>query len=69
MIVGEDGAQLMQNAFIYAHRTNIDLYQRLLKTHLTDQERKFIERRLGEEENALLEIAQRAVQIDCCNAA
>jgi hypothetical protein len=35
------------------HRNNIARYQRLLKTHLTDLERSFIERRLGEEQASL----------------
>jgi len=53
---------------MFAHRTNIDRYRRLLKTYLTVNEREFIERRLGEEEKALLEIAQRATLVDCPNA-
>lgn len=47
----------MKNALVFAHRANIDRYQRLLKTHLTVTERNFIERRLSEEEEELLEIA------------
>ena len=53
----------------FAHRENIDRYQRLLKTRLTVTERNFIERRLGEEEAALLEIVQEAELIDCRNVA
>jgi len=59
----------MKNALVFAHRANIDRYRRLLKTYLTVTEREFIERRLGEEEEALLEIVQRAEVIDCRNAA
>jgi hypothetical protein len=43
-----------------AHRNNIHRYQRLLATHLSDLERDFIQRRLGEERarvEALLEIS------------
>jgi hypothetical protein len=59
----------LQNSLIYAHRANIDRYRMLLKTYLTGNERQFIERRLGEEEKALMEIAQRAALVDCPNAA
>jgi hypothetical protein len=38
---------------IAAHRNNIRRYRRLLRTHLTDLERQFIERRLEEERQAL----------------
>jgi hypothetical protein len=53
---------------VFAHRANIEKYRRLLKTHLTDIEREFIERRLGEEK-ALLEVVQRATLFDCRDAA
>lgn len=59
----------LQNALAYAHRANIDRYRRLLKTHLAHHEREFIEQRLGEEEDALLEVAQQAAQLDYPNAA
>lgn len=59
----------LQNSLIYAHQTNIARYHRLLKTVLTDHEREFIERRLGEEKDALVEIARKAVQFDCFDAA
>jgi len=36
-----------------AHRNNINRYNRLLETHLTDIERNFIELRLWEERIAL----------------
>ena len=36
-----------------AHRNNIERYRRLLRTHLSDLERQFIERRLSEENSAL----------------
>jgi hypothetical protein len=36
-----------------AHRNNINRYQRLLKTHLSDLERNFLELRLWEEHTAL----------------
>ena len=52
----------LQNGLVYAHRANIDRYRRLLKTHLTEHERDFITRRLGEEEDALLEVANRTKQ-------
>jgi hypothetical protein len=41
------------NARCQAHRNNINRYERLLQTHLTDIERNFIELRLWEEQAAL----------------
>jgi hypothetical protein len=43
----------MEQSFLFAHRSNIERYEKLLKTHLTDQERAFILRRLDEERRAL----------------
>jgi hypothetical protein len=44
-------------ARLRTHRNNISRYRRLLKTHLTDCERQFIERRLSEERSALERLA------------
>ena len=41
-------------ARLRAHRNNIARYRRLLQTNLTVLERDFIERRLAEEETALI---------------
>ena len=38
-------------------RMNIERYEKLLKTQLTDYERAFIQRRLDEEKTALRQIA------------
>ncbi|HEX2215872.1 MAG TPA: hypothetical protein VHG27_04140 [Xanthobacteraceae bacterium] len=38
---------------IFAHRENIKRYRRLLKTKLTFDERRYIERRLAQEQAAL----------------
>ena len=43
----------MEQSFLFAHRANIERYERLLQTHLTDHERAFIQRRLDEERRAL----------------
>lgn len=43
----------MEQPFLFAHRSNIERYERLLQTHLTDHERAFIQRRLDEERGAL----------------
>ena len=40
-------------ARLRTHRNNVARYRRLLKTHLTDLERQFIERRLSEEQSEL----------------
>jgi len=44
---------IVEYALCQAHRNNIKRYERLLKTHLTDIERNFIEIRLSEERDAL----------------
>lgn len=43
----------METAFQFAHRTNIARYQKILATYLTAEERRFVERRLAEEQAAL----------------
>ena len=40
-----------------SHRNNISRYRRLLKTHLTELEREYVERRLSEEQLALETLA------------
>jgi hypothetical protein len=40
-------------ARLRAHRNNLSRYRRLLKTKLSDIERRFVERRLAEEQTAL----------------
>jgi len=34
---------------LYTHRQNVDRYENMLKTELTDLERRFVQRRLSEE--------------------
>lgn len=51
-------AKNARSAFEFSHQMNIDRYQRLLRTSLTEVEREFIKRRLGEEET-LLEAAEK----------
>jgi len=41
-----------------AHEANIERYRRILKTHLTETERQFIERRLVEEQQDLRQTTQ-----------
>ena len=41
----------------WAHEANIQRYQRLLETFLTDNERRFVERRIAEEREALRQVA------------
>lgn len=43
----------IEQSLLFAHRSNIERYERLLQTHLTDHERAFIQRRLDEERRAL----------------
>ena len=47
----------METAEKFAHRMNIAKYQRILGTHLTAEERRFVERRLAEEQTALQQLA------------
>jgi hypothetical protein len=44
-------------AFQFAHRANIARYRKILATYLTDQERRFVEHRLAEEQTALQEFS------------
>ena len=47
-------------ARLRAHDSNISRYRRLLKTNLSDLERRFLERRLSEERSALESLAHPA---------
>lgn len=47
----------MDDKISQVHRNNVQRYYRLLKTHLTDVERQYIECRLSEEQAALRAIA------------
>ncbi|XIA62007.1 hypothetical protein ACFIOY_20145 [Bradyrhizobium sp. TZ2] len=44
-------------AHLRAYRNNIDRYNRLLETELSDLERRFIERRLAEDQSAMERLA------------
>jgi hypothetical protein len=48
-------------AMSFAHRENIERYKRILRTHLTENERGFLQRRLAEEQAALAQLAGIAV--------
>lgn len=45
------------SAMQFAHRANIDRYRKLLESYLTAEERRFVERRLAEEQAALQRFA------------
>jgi hypothetical protein len=49
--------RLDRNTRIFARRTNVERYRRMLETPLTVAERLFVERRLAEEEAAVRQIA------------
>ena len=53
----------MDGAFLFAHKSNIQRYKKLLQTHLTDHERLFVQRRLDEETAALQQLARVAEQV------
>ena len=38
---------------LYAHRKNIHRYRRLLRTQLTDLERRYLEQRMSEEQSSV----------------
>ena len=48
----------MKAAFLFAHQSNIEKYKKILATDLTDHERRFVQRRLAEEQTALEQLAQ-----------
>ena len=41
----------------FVHQSNIVRYKRILATYLTAEERRFVERRLGEEQVAIQQLA------------
>jgi len=43
----------------FVHQANIAKYQKILTTYLTEHERRFVERRLAEEQAALKRLAGR----------
>ncbi len=53
----------------FAHQENIERYKRILRTHLTDIERVFIQRRLAEEQAALEQLAGTAMPFGKSNFA
>jgi hypothetical protein len=48
----------------FVHRENIARYGRILATYLTAEERRFVERRLAEEQAALQHLRGSAVQVN-----
>ena len=66
IVSAPDGASTMtrqsavskaQQSFSFAHRANIERYEKLLRGPLTDHERAYIERRLEEERLALAQLS------------
>jgi hypothetical protein len=53
----------------YARRQNLARYRRLLDTHLTAEERRFVERRVAEEQVALRRLSGSAALEDISNGA
>jgi hypothetical protein len=47
----------LESTLRWAHQANLARYRRLLATHLTDNERQFVERRIAEEREALRQVA------------
>ncbi len=48
----------LESTLRWTHEANIERYGRILQTHLTDDERRFVERRLAEEREALHQMAE-----------
>jgi hypothetical protein len=46
----------LESTLRWAHQANLERYRRLLETHLTDNERQFVERRMAEEREALRQV-------------
>ena len=46
----------METAAQFAHKANMARYQKILATYLTTEERRFIERRVAEEQAALQQL-------------
>ncbi len=42
----------------FVHEANVAKYQRILRTHLTDYERSFVQRRLAQELSLLRQLAK-----------
>jgi hypothetical protein len=53
----------------YAHRQNLARYRRLLDTHLTAEERRFVERRVADEQAALRRLSRSTAREDISNGA
>jgi hypothetical protein len=53
----------------YAHRQNLARYRRLLDTHLTAEERHFVERRVADEQAALRRLSGSTAREDISNGA
>ena len=47
----------------FIHRANIVRYQKILATYLTDEERRFVERRVAEEQAALRQLCGSVVPV------
>ena len=54
--LGARGLSQLKTARLFAHRTNVDRYKKMLGTDLTDNERAFVEQRLAEEQVALAQV-------------
>lgn len=53
-------ASQTEASVLFAHRANIERYEKILQTYLTDYERAFVQRRLTEERAALRHLGRRA---------
>ena len=52
-----------KEALMEAHRNNIRRYNRLLRTHLTDVERSYVQSRLSEEKSALQSVFEQNMRM------
>ncbi len=48
----------LRSTLRWVHQANIERYGRILRTNLTDDERRFVQRRLAEEREALKQMAE-----------
>ena len=53
-------ASQAEASVLFAHRVNIERYEKILQTCLTEYQRAFVQRRLAEERAALRHLGRRA---------
>jgi hypothetical protein len=63
IVAGERKMLNAKEALMEAHRNNIRRYNNLLRTHLTDVERSYVQSRLSEEKSALQSVFEQNMRM------